>query len=403
MKTKLSPFRTRCWLLVLGMVLLSACASAPPRTVPLPEELADQATILGLSHVRTWADALSSKVRQQESATEEEVRARYSGIIGVEHHYLALSGGSENGAFAAGLLAGWTEAGTRPSFTIVTGISTGALIAPFAFLGAEYDDEITHVYTHYSVDEMADRRAVVNMVRNDSFADSAPLRAIIARYVTPQMVKEIAAEYRIGRRLLIGTTNLDAARPVMWDIGAIAASGAPGSVELIRDIMLASASIPAGFPPVIIEVEHDGERYDEMHVDGGVTEQVFLYPVSVHWNRLTDHMQLPAPPRVYIIRNGYLQSRWEPMERKLMPIIGRTVNSLIRTQGIGDLYRMYITTQRDGLEYHLAYIPLNFADGLEERAGLQYMRKLYDFAFEQARQGYTWELVPPGVDHDEGL
>jgi predicted acylesterase/phospholipase RssA len=389
--------------MVLCSVLLSACASAPPRTVPLPEGLADQATVLGLPKVRTWADALPSKMRQQESAVEQEIRERYSGVIGVEHHYLALSGGGENGAFAAGLLSGWTEAGTRPSFTVVTGISTGALIAPFAFLGSEYDDEITHVYTHYSMDDLVDRRAVVNIIRNDSITDSAPLRAMIERYVTPRVVNEIAAEYRIGRRLLIGTTNLDAARPVMWDIGAIAASGAPGSVELIRDIMLASASIPAGLPPVIIEVEHDGKRYDEMHADGGVTEQVFLYPVSVHWNRMIDKMQLPAPPRVYIIRNGYLQPRWEPMERKLVPIAGRTINSLIRTQGIGDLYRMYITTQRDGLEYHLAYIPLDFADGLEERSGLQYMRKLYDFAFEQARQGYPWELVPPGVDQDEDL
>lgn len=386
-------------LLALSLVLLGACASAPPRIDPLPHELGDQTTVLGMRDLRHWSDEVPPDIDEFEAMSEEELRARFSGIMETEHHYLALSGGGENGAFTAGLLAGWTAAGDRPQFTIVTGISSGALLAPFAFLGSDYDQAINEVYTGYAMGDLVKNRAVRNIIRNDALTDSTPLQGIIERYVTAEVIGKIAYEARKGRMLLIGTTNLDAGRPVTWDIGAIAATGKPGAAALIRQILLASASIPVGLPPVLINVEAAGGQYDEMHVDGGVTEQVFLYPAGLQWPRILARLNLPDEPKAYVVRNGYLHSSWQTMERRIMPIAGRTINSLIRTQGIGDLYRLFVTTQRDGLDFNLAYIPKHFAKD-DKRSGLDYMRRLYSYAYKAAEHGYPWLAAPPGFEVD---
>ena len=192
--------------------------------------------------------------------------------------FLALSGGSDDGAFGAGLLIGWTAAGTRPEFKLVTGVSTGALIAPFAFLGPSRDAQLREVYTAIGPKDVFSRRDLASLPWDDALSDTRPLYKLISRYADEGMMADIAREYRRGRLLLIGTTNLDVMRPVIWNIGAIAASGKPGALELIRHILLASASVPALFPPVLIEVEQGGPRFQEMHVDGGAVAQLFLYP-----------------------------------------------------------------------------------------------------------------------------
>ena len=204
-------------------------------------------------------------------------------IVGREQVYLAVSGGGANGAYGVGILLGWTAAGTRPEFALVTGISTGALIAPFAFLGPEYDARLKEAYTSMTTKDIAKPRSALGTLNSDAATDTAPLKAHIARYVDQEVIDAIAREFRRGRRLFIGTTNLDAIRPVFWNIGYIAVSGRPDAGDLIRTILLASASIPAVFPPQYIPVEAGGKRYDEIHVDGGAVAQAFLYPLGVDW------------------------------------------------------------------------------------------------------------------------
>ena len=331
--------------------------------------------------------------------SNEEIRERYSGIYGREHTYLAISGGGENGAFAAGLLLGWTESGTRPEFTAVTGISAGALVAPFAFLGSEYDHVLRLVSSELTPDEVFKERRLIRGLRSDAMASTEPLQALIAKYVDEEVMEKIAAAHRDGRSLNIGTANLDSMRPVIWRLGPIANSGHPRALELIRKILLASASIPVAFPPVLIDVTVNGEHYDELHVDGGTASQVFLYPVGVDFDHVLEKMKVPGRPKVYIIRNSRLDPMYEQVDNKLFPIAGRSLESIIRTQGIGDLYRIFVETCRDGLDFNLAYIPRDFTEKSKEEFDTEYMQKLFYLAFRRAKDGYPWEKMPPELKH----
>jgi hypothetical protein len=380
-------------------ILVQGCASAPPRKNPLPESLAEQAMVPGIPDARSWADVSPKSVQHWlENYSQEEITARFSGVMNREHTYLAISGGGDNGAFGAGLLNGWSESGTRPEFTLVTGISAGGLIAPFAFLGPAYDEKLKQINTSYSTSDLIIKRSNLDIVRNDAIADTAPLRALIAEVVDEEMMQAIAAEYRKGRALMIGTTNLDAGRPVMWAIGRIANSGDPGALDLIHDIMLASASIPGAFPPVSIEVEVNGTRYEELHVDGGVTSQVFLYPLGLDWRKVEQRLNVQGRPELYVIRNAFLKPDWKTVKRRLAPIISRTISSLIRTQGIGDLYRLYLGSVRDGLQFHLAAIPDDFEYTAKEPFDREYMRGLYELGRSMAAEGYPWVTDPYGLE-----
>ncbi len=376
------------------LVLFSACVHVPQRD-PLPRDHVEDAEVLGIADARFWGDAPPPWVHEWLDNSDSETQDRFSGIYGRKHTYLAISGGGENGAFAAGLLLGWTEAGDRPEFTTVTGVSAGALIAPFAFLGPEYDHVLKEVSVNLTANEVFEKRRTLRGLRSDAMASTEPLQRLIEKYVDRDVVDKIAEEHRKGRMLNIGTADLDAMRPVVWSIGAIANSGHPRALDLIRRILLASSSIPGAFPPVLIEVEAGDEQFDELHVDGGTTSQVFLYPTGLDWDAVLKKLQVPGRPKVYVIRNSRLDPPYEQVKNKLFPIAKRSISSLVRTQGIGDLYRIYLQTCRDGLEFNLASIPTDFhaeSDGLLDPA---YMKKLFARAFDLAKAGYPWEKMPP--------
>jgi hypothetical protein len=324
-----------------------------------------------------------------------EIKEKYSGVYGRPHTYLAISGGGDNGAFAAGLLLGWTEAGDRPEFTMVTGTSAGALVAPLAFLGPDYDPVLRKVTASLTADQVFEKRRTLNGIRRDALASTEPLARLIASYVDQEMIEKIAAEHRRGRRLNIGTANLDSMRPVIWRLGAIANSGHPRALEYIRKVILASASIPGQFPPVLLDVEVGQERFDELHVDGGATAQVFLYPPAMVWEKVLEALEIPGRPKAYVIRNARLDPMYQEVDDRFFPIVSRSIECLIRAQGIGDLFRVYLETCRDGIDFNLAYIPADFTETEEDEFDPVYMKKLAAVAFELAKAGYPWEKVPP--------
>ena len=382
---------------ILSALLLSGCATSYKRN-PLPEAYGDIAQIPYIPYARFWGDKVPRWLQEKIDDLKEEIRQNESETEDISNDYLAISGGGANGAFGAGLLLGWTRAGNRPEFRSVSGISTGAIIAPFAFLGPRYDAQLKKLYTTVSTKDILEKRSLFSILTADSASDTTPLRKMLEDIIDVKVLEDIVVEHDKGRRLLIGTTNLDANRPVIWNIGIIAKSGAPNALELVRDILLASASIPGMFPPVYIEVEANGRRYDEIHVDGGTSSQVFLYPASLDMRWLMRQVGLKGESRIFVIRNSRIEPDWKTIKPKIFPILNRSISSLIRTQGIGDLYRIYLSAQRDGMDYNVAFIPSDFNEKPKEEFDPEYMGKLFDLSYQMAKNGYPWEKAPPGFE-----
>ena len=386
----MKPTLQRC-LLLLCLLSLAACAGISRN--PLPGDIHLKATVLGRDDLRYWGD--NSRQENQGYSlykqTREQFKARYAGVSGREHHYLAVSGGGANGAYGAGALVGWTATGTRPEFAIVTGISTGALIAPFAFLGPEYDNQLKEVYTTLGTDRIFSIRSIFKIVGGDGLVDTSPFQQTLETYVNDDVIQAIAAEYRKGRLLLIGTTNLDAGRPVIWNIGRIADSGHPDAPDLIRQVLRASASIPGAFPPVYLKVEANGVEYDEMHVDGGTSAQMFLYPSSIDWKDVMGLLDVKGTPQAYVIRNSRVHPSYEEVSPRVSKIASRTIDSLIRTQGVGDAYRIYALAERDGVDISLTWIPKDSVeDSSDEPFDPKYMSELFEYGYQRAINGELW-------------
>ncbi len=395
-------FRNVVLLLLLGFV--AACAG-PVRQPGVPSALTDQATVLGVPNARFWADTQGPELVQEAERALARERTVGKGAAGDRlsaANYLALSGGSDNGAFGAGVLVGWTDSGTRPTFKLVTGISTGALIAPFAFLGPAYDAQLRSLYTGIGPEDVYRRRSLLRAVFSDALADTDPLFTLISRYANADMLTAIAREYDKGRLLLIGTTNLDVQRPVIWNIGAIAASGRPGALDLFHKILLASASIPGAFPPVLIDVEAGRRRYQEMHVDGGAVAQTFLIPPQVGMVMRMQGKFIPRERHAYVIRNARLDPEWASVDRRLLSITGRAINTMIYYSGYNDVARIYFTSRRDGIDFNLAYIGADFTVERKESFDQAYMRALFDYAYQQSRHGYPWRKAPPILAEPDG-
>ena len=369
----------------------------------MPENLQNQARIPGLEGIRYRVgnpDDLAAMAREgMESVQRERAFLASSGHRGPlpPAAFLAISGGGDNGAFGAGLLNGWTTAGDRPTFKLVTGVSTGALSAPFAFLGPRYDATLKEVYTTISAKDIAEPRGILAALTDDAMADNRPLRNLIKKYVNRELLDAIAAEYAKGRLLLVGTADLDARRGIIWNLTKLATYQDPKALDLFQTLLVASAAIPGAFPPVLIDVEVDGRPYQEMHVDGGAMAQVFVYPPSLDLKAMARKSGNQRERRVYVIRNSRLDPDWAQVERRAMSIAGRAVSSLIHTQGIGDLYKIYLTTQRDGVDFNLAYIPASFIAPHRAEFDTEFMRQLYALGYDMAAKGYPWKKIPPGL------
>jgi predicted acylesterase/phospholipase RssA len=381
------------------LVLNTGCATLAPRNV-LPEASASQIELEGFHNIRFWGDASAREI-QAMMADAPKAATRLS--LASERHqpaanFLAISGGADGGAFGAGLLVGWSDAGTRPTFDLVTGVSSGALIAPFAFLGRAHDGQLREIFTKYGRKDIFTYN-VSGLLEGSALADDTPLAKLIAKYVDQAFLREIAAERMKGRILLIGTTNLDTQRPVLWDMGRIAMSENREAMALFRKILLASATLPGVFPPVRIKVRVGGQNYDELHVDGGVTRQVFIAPSALSLVSSAQRSGRIAPkPQLYVIRNAKIDPEWQPVNENMVSITQRSINTLIKNQGIGDLYRIYSIAKRDSIDFNLASIPSDFSNTSDEPFDQRYMTSLFDRGYDLGNHTYSWAKVPPGLD-----
>lgn len=378
---------------------LQGCALG--RLPAVPENATEAAVVPGIPDSRLWLDrSLTSFVHVVTDDFERQRVARQRAGLPLDPmppvEFLAISGGGDGGAFGAGVLCGWTASGSRPQFTVVTGISAGALIAPFAFLGPAHDDVLREVVTSLHPGGVFDVRARIAGLLSDGMAGSEPLRRLVERYVTPELLAEIAREYASGRALQIATTDLDAGRQVMWNMGAIASSKAPGALQLFRSIMIASTSIPGAVSPVMIDVEVGGKRYQEMHVDGGVITQLYAYPshALAELEKATGK-PLNRPIHLYVIRNGRLDPQWSETPRRTLSIGGRAISALVEAEGVADVHRIFRTAVQDGAQFNLAYVGTDFHATRKQMFDAAYMQSLFDYGYERARAGTVWHKAPP--------
>ena len=320
-----------------GVAALLAACSLPARGTAVPIGRTTQASVVGLPNERFFP-LYGTGPLEVEFAAAADRRRQALGLAPdaplPEMQLLAVSGGGENGAFGAGLLCGWSEHGTRPVFELVTGVSTGALIAPFAYLGSSYDPQLRAVYTDLTPDRVLLKRAITAALFDDAMTDNSPLFKTISRYVNEAMLADLAKGYDDGRLLLIGTSDLDAQQGVLWNVGAIAKSGHPRALDTVRRILLASAAIPGAFPPTMFDVTLDGVAYQEMHVDGGAFAQAFLYPSGLTRQRRARMArgQFVVPAIAYVIRNGRLDPEWASTERSTLGIAGRAISTMITVE-----------------------------------------------------------------------
>jgi predicted acylesterase/phospholipase RssA len=398
----------------IGASVTVAGCDAPARLASLPEKLRGVASFEGLPpDTRFVLDGSDDEplARMALAALKRELAyARKSGLDDLPPAaFLALSGGGENGAYGAGLLTGWSALGTRPEFKAVTGVSTGALMAPFAFLGPSYDPQLEHFYTSIGANDVMARRGILAALFGESLFDSAPLLRLIRSVLTKEMIAAIGHEYsEKGRILGVATTNLDLPAGVLWNIGAIAASGRHDASELIARILLASASIPGIFPPVMIDLKAGGQRFQEMHVDGGTIAQVVLYPASLGGAEFLGndasearHLRRAIERRnhsLYIIRNSRIGADFETVGRSALRIAERALSTLINTQGVGDLFQLYVVAMRDGMDYNATWIPASFTERSSRPFDTAFMNKLYQVGRAAIANGTAWSKHPPGFN-----
>jgi hypothetical protein len=387
--------------LVIGLagIQLTGCLQGEPRN-GVPADFASMALVSGYPQdIRIWGDTLTSIPPERLiQLREQRLRAaKLDPTIDLsEINALTLSGGGSSGAFGAGLLSGWTKTGTRPRFDIVTGISTGALIAPFAFLGPAYDQQLTEAFTTVSDKDIFKRISIGGIISTAAFTSNEPLRKMLDKYITDDVIAEVAKEYGKGRRLLVGTSNLDADRPVIWNMGAIASSGRPDRGKLFREVILASTSIPGVFPPIQFDVTADGKAYEEMHVDGGVTTEVFLMPAGLSLKTVDRKLGMRTRSRLFVIRNGRTTPEFSVTKATLPAIAGKAIGSLIDTQAVGDLYRLYVIAKRDGIDYNVIDIPASFNVPSKSPFDNNFMRALYKTGYQMGSAGVQWKKTPPG-------
>jgi predicted acylesterase/phospholipase RssA len=394
---------------LMSVLSIQGCTTMRPRHAVLID-FSGKVTINGMSDIRSDIDNPDSIVIQKSliDSFKEEGKNDYSAnALGIKTYpVLAISAGGPNGAYGAGFLTGWSKEGSRPPFKVITGVSSGAIIACCAFLGKDYDEQLEKFFTTMSTKDIMKKNNFFGILFGGSFMSSTPLVKKISAIVDEKLITRVAEEHRRGRRLFIGTVNLDAQEFVVWNMGALACKGGPDSVKMFRKILLASTAMPMMFPPIYFKVASaTGELYDEMHVDGGVMREVFYI------DQLTKNMVGAAKvsgvdlskyrPQIYILITSYMSPNRQLMKDNLVDIGGRSFSTLEAAVYNGDIYRLFAFAQKKNLDFNLAYIPDDFKPHPKEVFDKKEMQRLFKRGYDDAVNGYKWHKTPPGYAAEE--
>jgi hypothetical protein len=370
---------------------------------PVPLEAQNDPSIPGFTNIRffplTDVEPMRQSIRQ---AFLSETPDNYDELADGwrRYNYLAISGGGSDGAFGAGILNGWSANRNRPEFKVVTGVSTGALIAPFAFLGSAYDRQVKEAYTTVNPGHIYVTRRLIAILWEESLADNTPLKELVTKYITPEILDAIAVEHAKGRRLYVASSNMDREEPVIWDMGAIASSRDPAKLELFRSVLVASASIPGLFPPALVKVTLDGKQYDELHCDGGVFFQSFFIGAMVDLPALIREAHPDYKGRVFqdlfIIRNGSTTPARKQVPRGVRSISERAIMTLLKVSGINDLYRLFLSTEHDDVDFYFVALPVDYVRSTDEEFNEAEMNRQFALGYQLAAAGVPWRRLPPG-------
>ena len=371
------------------IIFLAACAGRDRSSDAPPEATYKSFYPVGFPEVRIIGTASPDVyINEVEGILKG---GRVIGKSGSGLDILALSSGGADGAFGAGIMNGWTASGKRPKFDIVTGVSTGSLIAPFAFLGPEYDANITRLYTETKTSDLVQPKFFSGIVNGQSLFNTRRLRDVIKRELTDDLIDRIGDEYLTGRRLYVGTTHLDAAEPVIWNIGKIANYRSPAARKLVRDVLWASAAIPIAFTPVTFTVTDGQTTHTELHVDGGVTKEVFVYTPEVPMRTIIRKLGLSQRKnRIWLIYNDKLLPEYEPQRTGLLSLAERTIETLVKAQSIGDIKEVGALAKRDGLSVRVMLLPNEFEGESRELFDKEYMRAIYKIGFDLGKDPNNW-------------
>ncbi len=370
--------------LVACLSVLTAGGCAQLTRTPYTHAEAASAEVAGYEHIRVWLD--SDRPNPPDFGP--------SFAVGKDATYLALSGGGGNGAYGAGILNGWTQSGTRPVFTAVSGVSTGALIAPFAFLGPAYDQQLHDVYTDGNAGSLVQMPNVLQAVFGSGLFGDSRVLDLVSKHVDAEMVDALAREHRAGRRLYVLTTNIDSKRGVVWNIGAIAASGRPDALDLIRKVLAASASVPLAFSPVLIDAQANSHAFQEMHADGNVTAAVFTLPLQYLAKQKKTRL---TGGKIYIVMNTSVEPKFSLVENSTLKIVEASIGTLTTQKALEDLVTTYSYAQANHVDFNLTSIDPSMEVGGVQSFDTEYMRKLYAIGYDTGLSGHFWRHSPPAV------
>ena len=372
------------WTFVLGAFALVGCTAVPRRDAPptlfssaTPVGFSDEVRFLSTDRASVESKSTAALQRLRSSSKDGTVRA------------LVLSGGGAGGAFGAGALVGLSRRQERPQYDVVTGVSAGALIAPFAFLGPEWDSQLTEAFTSGRGEQMSVRGLLA--LPFGASRRSAALTALVDHYVTPDLIRAVAREAASGRLLWVATTDLDKEETVIWDMGAIAQRGGEPARKLFRDVLVASASIPGVFEPVLIRVQQGEKLYDEMHVDGNASTSLFVAPVAPYF-ALLDQRSLDGA-RVYVLINGQIIEAPETTPVKIGPIMTRTFAVALKHMSRAQIVAVDQFADKYRMSVQSTYLPFDYPKYSSADFRASTMRPLFEYGAQCAASGHLWTTM----------